>query len=95
MTDGAVFAWLHLLIVAYKRFVDIVPLAIDFEAVRGLERGLHDALLDGLEITSDTGVERCAIMFQETAAIASRREDLKKKLERLRAARQELRRLSV
>ncbi|KAI6044502.1 P-loop containing nucleoside triphosphate hydrolase protein [Pisolithus marmoratus] len=81
--------------VAYKRFVDMVPLAIDFEMVRGIERGLDEALLDGLQLTRDDAHERCAAMLQEPAAIASKRQELSKKLERLRAARTELKRLSV
>ncbi|KAI6108833.1 P-loop containing nucleoside triphosphate hydrolase protein [Pisolithus croceorrhizus] len=81
--------------VAYKRFVDMVPLAIDYEMVRGLERGLDEALLEGLQVTGEAAHERCAAMLQEPAAIASKRQELSKKLERLRAARTELKRLSV
>ncbi|KAI6010933.1 P-loop containing nucleoside triphosphate hydrolase protein [Pisolithus orientalis] len=81
--------------VAYKRFVDMVPLAIDYEMVRGLERGLDEALLDGLQVTGADAHERCAAMLQEPAAIASKRQELSKKLERLRAARTELKRLTV
>ncbi|KAI6107743.1 P-loop containing nucleoside triphosphate hydrolase protein [Pisolithus croceorrhizus] len=81
--------------VAYKRFVDMVPLAIDYEMVRGMERGLDQALLEGLHITGKDAHERCAAMLQEPAAIASKRLELSKKLERLRAARTELKRLSV
>ncbi|KAI6044500.1 P-loop containing nucleoside triphosphate hydrolase protein [Pisolithus marmoratus] len=81
--------------VAYKRFVDMVPLAIDYEMVRGIERGLNGALLDGLQLTGEDAHERCAAMLQEPAAIASKRQELSKKLERLRAARTELKRLSV
>ncbi|KAI6139724.1 P-loop containing nucleoside triphosphate hydrolase protein [Pisolithus tinctorius] len=81
--------------VAYKRFIDMAPLAIDYEMVRGLERGLHEALLDGLQVTGADAHERCAAMLQEPAAIASKRQELSKKLERLRAARTELKRLTV
>ncbi|KAI6160830.1 P-loop containing nucleoside triphosphate hydrolase protein [Pisolithus thermaeus] len=81
--------------VAYKRFVDMVPLAVDYEMVRGMERGLDEALLKGLQITGGNAYKRCAAMLQEPAAIASKRQGLSKKLERLRAARTELKRLSV
>ncbi|KAI6010937.1 hypothetical protein F5J12DRAFT_822774 [Pisolithus orientalis] len=81
--------------VAYKRFVDMVHLAIDHEMVRGMERGLDEALLDRLQVAGDGAHERCAAMLQEPAAIASKRQELLKKLERLRAARTELTRLSV
>ncbi|KAF8885931.1 hypothetical protein BD779DRAFT_643686 [Infundibulicybe gibba] len=36
--------------VAYKRFADNVPLAIDYELVRGTERGVLAALYEGLGI---------------------------------------------
>lgn len=81
--------------VAYRRFVDMIPLAIDYEMVRGLERGLDEALLEGLQVTGEDAHERCAAMLQEPAAISSKRQELSKKLERLRAARTELKRLSV
>ncbi|KAI6128075.1 P-loop containing nucleoside triphosphate hydrolase protein [Pisolithus croceorrhizus] len=81
--------------VAYKRFVDMVPLAVDYEMVRGMERGLDQALLEGLQITGEDAHQRCTAMLQEPAAIASKRQELSKKLERLRAARTELKCLSV
>ncbi|KAI5982232.1 P-loop containing nucleoside triphosphate hydrolase protein [Pisolithus albus] len=81
--------------VAYRRFVDMIPLAIDYEMVRGLERGLDEALLEGLQVTGEDAHERCTAMLQEPAAISSKRQELSKKLERLRAARTELKRLSV
>ncbi|KAI6107747.1 P-loop containing nucleoside triphosphate hydrolase protein [Pisolithus croceorrhizus] len=81
--------------VAYKRFVDMVPLAIDYEMVRGLERGLDETLLEGLQITGKDAYERCVAMLQEPAAIASKRRELSMKMERLRVARTELKLLSV
>ncbi|KAI6095639.1 P-loop containing nucleoside triphosphate hydrolase protein, partial [Pisolithus sp. B1] len=81
--------------VAYKRFVDMVSLPVDYEMVRGLERGLDEALLEGLQITGEDAHERCAAMLQEPASIASKRQELSKKLDRLRTARTELKRLSV
>ncbi|KAI6001270.1 P-loop containing nucleoside triphosphate hydrolase protein [Pisolithus albus] len=81
--------------VAYKRFVDMVPLAIDYEMVRGMERGLDEALLEGLQLTGEDAHERCAAMLQEPTAISSKRQELSKKLERLCAARTELKRLSI
>ncbi|KIO03399.1 hypothetical protein M404DRAFT_145645 [Pisolithus tinctorius Marx 270] len=81
--------------VSYKRFVDGVCMSIDHEAVRGLERGLDRALWDGLEVTGPGAQERCAAMFQEPASIAGRRQELMRKIDRLAAAKTELRQLSV
>ncbi|KAG6333571.1 hypothetical protein ID866_5520 [Astraeus odoratus] len=81
--------------VAYKRFVDMVPMAIDHEMVLGLERGLDGTLRNGLRLSGEDAQERCAALLQEPAAVASRRHEVMKKLERLREARKELSRLSV
>ncbi|KAG6329012.1 hypothetical protein ID866_10077, partial [Astraeus odoratus] len=81
--------------VAYKRFVDEVPNAIDTEAVRGLINGLDQALRDGLQLTGADARDRCATMLQEPPSIATKRQELNVKLERLKDARIELMRLSV
>lgn len=81
--------------VAYKRFVDIVPNAIDHEAVRGLERNLEQTLRDGLQLTGPDAHERCALMLQEPPAIATKRQEITRKLERLQAAKVELLQLSI
>ena len=87
--------FLTLFTVAYKRFIDMVPMAIDYELVRGLERGLDRALRDGLQLTGTDAHERCAAMLQEPASVAMQRQEVLKKLERLREARKELRKLSI
>ncbi|KAF9234006.1 P-loop containing nucleoside triphosphate hydrolase protein [Melanogaster broomeanus] len=51
--------------VAYKRFADMVPMAIDYEIIRGLERGMDRALQEGLQITGPEGYNRCSAMLQE------------------------------
>ncbi|KAH7883426.1 P-loop containing nucleoside triphosphate hydrolase protein [Phlebopus sp. FC_14] len=81
--------------VAYKRFADLIPMAIDYEIVLGLRNGMQKALQDGLGITGPEGYTRCKSMLQEFANITSKREEVKKKMERLQAARQELKRLSL
>lgn len=81
--------------VSYKRFVDAVCMAIDHEAVRGVERGLDRALWDGLEVTGPGADERCAAMFLEPASTAGRRQELTRKLERLTMAKAELRQLTL
>jgi len=79
--------------VAYKRFGDMVPMAIDTEIVLGLQRGIDEALQEGLQITGPDGYSRCKSMVEELSNIASTRQEIQKKMERLQAARQELRKL--
>ena len=79
--------------VAYKRFVDMVPMAIDHEIVLGMRKGLDMALQEGLQITGPDAYERCKIMLEEPISIATTRRETQEKMERLQAARQELRRL--
>lgn len=81
--------------VAYKRFADMVPLAIDYEIVRGLHKGIEQALLDGLSLTGPEAYSRCQLMVQEHSSVSSKRAELQKKLDRLRAASAELRKLFV
>ena len=56
-------------LVAYKHFVDMVPTAMDNEAIRGLERNLELVLRDGLQLTGIDVHERCATMLQESPAV--------------------------
>ncbi|KAI6044466.1 hypothetical protein EDC04DRAFT_2642804 [Pisolithus marmoratus] len=70
-------------------------MSIDHESVRGAVRGLDQALWDGLEVTGPGAQERCAVMFQEPASTAGRRQELTRKIDRLAAAKTELRQLSV
>ncbi|KAG6329455.1 hypothetical protein ID866_9634 [Astraeus odoratus] len=81
--------------IAYKRFVDEIPNAIDYEAVRGLGRGLDQALRDGLQLMDADAYERCASMLQEPPLIARRRQELNRRLERLKGARVDLMCVSV
>lgn len=70
-------------------------MAIDYELVRGLDRGLDRALRDGLHLTGTDAHERCTIMLREPASVATMRQDVLKKLDRLREAGRELRKLSI
>ncbi|KAG1731844.1 P-loop containing nucleoside triphosphate hydrolase protein [Suillus paluster] len=81
--------------VAYKRFSDMVPMAIDHEVVRGLEKGMEHALRDGLNLTGPDAEARCRLMVQEHSTVVSKRTELQKKLDRLQAASLELRKLFV
>jgi hypothetical protein len=71
----------------------MVPMAIDTEIVLGLQRGIDEALQEGLQITGPDGYSRCKSMVEELSNIASTRQEIQKKMERLQAARQELRKL--
>ncbi|KDR69881.1 hypothetical protein GALMADRAFT_128490 [Galerina marginata CBS 339.88] len=81
--------------VAYKRFADIIPLAIDQELVRGLERDLLEALYDQLGTNNTDGHEISKDLAQESPQVADKRADLGKKLERLETAQRELLGISV
>ncbi|KAF8553727.1 hypothetical protein OG21DRAFT_1441498 [Imleria badia] len=79
--------------VAYKRFVDMVPMAIDHEIVLGVQQGIDKALQEGLQITGPDGYNRCKGMLEERISIVTTRQEIQEKMQRLQAARQELRRL--
>lgn len=72
--------------VAYKRFVDHIPMAIDYELVRGGEVDVFHLLWTKLELDGKDTHEKCRDYAQEAAQIADRREELEKKLERLAEA---------
>jgi len=76
-------------LVAYKRFVDNIPLAIDSELVRGLEN-IQVTLYAGLGVNGRDGAQICQELMQESPTVASRREELTKKWERLNSASQAL-----
>ncbi|PCH35504.1 hypothetical protein WOLCODRAFT_145834 [Wolfiporia cocos MD-104 SS10] len=78
--------------VAYKRFVDYVPMAVDYELVLGLHRngGLETALLKGLGISGEDGPRRCKEFLQEPQHVVTRRQELQKRWERLDTAKKEL-----
>ena len=84
-----VFAQFEVL-VAYKRFSDNIPLAIDDVLVRGLERDVLQALYMGLGVNGPDGHRICQELAQESPQVADRRMDLAKKLERLESASEEL-----
>ena len=76
--------------VAYKRFADNIPLAIDHELVRGAERDVLQALITGLGINGPNAQRICRELAQENPSVASRREELTKKLERMQVASRQL-----
>ncbi|KAI0740579.1 P-loop containing nucleoside triphosphate hydrolase protein [Earliella scabrosa] len=78
--------------VAFKRFTDMVPMAIDYELVLGLDRdqAFEKALRKGLGIGGEDSLAQCAEYIKEPRSIAERREELMKKRERLETARKQL-----
>lgn len=73
-------------LVSYKRFVDNVPMAIDYELVRGGGEDVFQLLWGKLELDKPGAQEMCKDYAQEGAQVADRREELEKKLERLMLA---------
>ncbi|KAF6746773.1 P-loop containing nucleoside triphosphate hydrolase protein [Ephemerocybe angulata] len=76
--------------VSYKRFADNIPLAIDYELVQGIERDVLKIIYGRLGINGPDGQRIAEELAQESAQVADKREDLVKKLERLRVASSEL-----
>jgi hypothetical protein len=76
--------------VAYKRFVDNVPMGIDRTLLRGVIVGLEAALFSGLAINGPTGYERCRVLLSEPEDIVERRSELQKRRLRLLSAKGEL-----
>jgi len=76
--------------VAYKRFVDNVPKAIDEQLVLGAARGLQGSLVTGLGLDSIDAHERCAKLLAEPLRIAEKRVKLVARQRRLTAANDEL-----
>ncbi|KZT65429.1 hypothetical protein DAEQUDRAFT_814318 [Daedalea quercina L-15889] len=82
--------------VAYKRFADNVPNAIDHELVLGLNRGqaLDAVLRQELGVSGADGYKLCAEKYlKEDRSVAALREELRNKRDRLYKARKELMRL--
>ena len=75
---------------AYKRFVDNVPLAIDFGLVRGLQKDILPFFYSHLGINGQNGHQICMELAEEDADMAARRLGLKETLGRLELARREL-----
>ena len=75
---------------AYKRFADVVPLAIDREIVLGAAANVLQVLNSNLGINSAEGSRICNELAQESLQVADHRFDLQKKLERLESASEEL-----
>lgn len=75
---------------AYKRFVDNVPMGIDRTLVRGVTRDLEGVLLSGLGVNGPEGYKRCKMLLSEPEDIAERRREFEKRQKRLLSAKEEL-----
>jgi hypothetical protein len=76
--------------VAYKRFVDIIPMGLDRTMLRGVTVGLQDTLIKGLNISGSDGYQRCMMLLSEPEHIAELRTGLQNRRQRLVSARKEL-----
>jgi len=76
--------------VAYRRFVDYVPMTIDRALLRGLTLGLESALLNGMGIKGPGTYEHCKSLLSEPEDIAVRRTELQVTRDRLQVAKEEV-----
>ena len=75
---------------AYKRFVDTVPMGIDRTLVRGMTHDLEGVLLSGLGVNGPEGYKRCKMLLSEPEEVAEHRNELEKRRKRLESAKEEL-----
>jgi len=76
--------------VAYKRFADTVPLAIDQRYIRAFDETIQSALVTGLSISSPDARDRCAAWLAESQAVVRQRAELLDRKTRLAEAKREL-----
>ncbi|KAI0302311.1 P-loop containing nucleoside triphosphate hydrolase protein [Multifurca ochricompacta] len=76
--------------VAYKRYVDNVPMGIDRTLLRGVRVGLEEALFNGISISGPGGHERCRMLLSEPEDVVEHRNELQKRRDRLLMAKEEL-----
>jgi len=75
--------------VAYKRFVDNVPMSLDRTLLLGVTVDLGTTLLEGLAIQGPAAFERCRRLLSEPEDIVERRSELEKRRQRLLSAQRE------
>ena len=75
---------------AFKRFVDYVPMTIDFEMLKRFNRKLHEVLFKELAMGAEDARIRCEAFLAEAPEVINRRNGLSGKLVRLDSARLEL-----
>lgn len=80
----------YVCIVAYKRFADTVPLAIDQRYIRAFDETIQSALVTGLSISATDARDRCAAWLAESQAVVRQRAELLDRKARLAEAKREL-----
>ena len=75
---------------AFKRFVDYVPMIIDFEMLKRFNRTLDEVLFKDLAMGAEDARIRCKAFLDESLEVINRRNGLSGKLVRLVVARLEL-----
>ena len=84
--------WLHPVgmtnskIVAFKRFVDNVPMILDYEMLKGFERTLMATLYQELQVVGKDAQERSAVYLKEDPILVRRRESMEQDLKKFEAA---------
>ncbi|CAG8726015.1 12894_t:CDS:2, partial [Acaulospora colombiana] len=75
---------------AFKRFVDYVPMIIDYELFKGFERTMNNAFVKGLELGESQLRERFAAYLEQDPELVERRETLKRDYSRFESALEDL-----
>ncbi|KAG8705909.1 hypothetical protein FRC09_002697 [Ceratobasidium sp. 395] len=76
--------------VAYKRFADNIPLAIDQRFIHAFDETISITLVAGLSISAQDARERCAAWLAESQAVVRQRAELLDRKSRLTEAKKEL-----
>lgn len=76
--------------VAYRRFIDNVPMTIDHALCCGLKVNLEAVLFKGVDISGSGGYDHCKELLSEPEDIVARRDELQKRRSRLVNGRDEL-----
>ncbi|TFY83230.1 hypothetical protein EWM64_g795 [Hericium alpestre] len=76
--------------VAYKRFVDNVPMTLDQALVLDISKGLDKVIFHGLGVNGEDFAESCRRFLAEPESIRTQRQQLVRKKERLLSARTEI-----
>ncbi|TFY77283.1 hypothetical protein EWM64_g6731 [Hericium alpestre] len=76
--------------VAYKRFVDNVPMTLDQALVLDISKGLDKVIFQGLGVNGEDFAESCRRFLAEPESIRTQRQQLVRKKERLLSARTEI-----
>lgn len=81
--------------VAFKRFVDYLPMIIDLELLKNFSRTVQGALLAGLALGDSDAKERCEGLLEEDPDVRQKRDALLNKSKILQRARIELQKVWI